>query len=37
MIRFPRQEHRGRITWNTQRVDIAPTIVDYLGGRFQPG
>ena len=32
MIRFPRQEHRGRITWNTQRVDIAPTIVDYLGG-----
>jgi len=32
LIRFPHQEHRGRITWNTQRVDIAPTIVDYLGG-----
>ena len=32
LIRFPRQEHRGRITSNTQRVDIAPTIVDYLGG-----
>ena len=32
LIRFPRQEHRGRFMWNTQRVDIAPTIVDYLGG-----
>ena len=32
LMRFPHQEHRGRITWNTQRVDIAPTIVDYLGG-----
>jgi arylsulfatase A-like enzyme len=31
LIRFPGKEHVGRITWNTQRVDIAPTIVDYLG------
>ena len=36
LIRFPRQEHRGRITWNTQRIDIAPTILDYLGGEVPP-
>jgi arylsulfatase A-like enzyme len=30
LIRFPDQEYRGRVTANTQRIDIAPTIVDYL-------
>ena len=34
LFRFPRQEYRGHIVWNTQRVDIAPTIVDYLGGEI---
>ena len=33
LMRFPGQEHRGYITANTQRIDIAPTILDYLGGK----
>jgi arylsulfatase A-like enzyme len=33
LIRFPRSEHRGRISANTQRIDIAPTILSYLGVR----
>ncbi len=28
---FPGGEHRGRIGVNTQNLDIAPTILDYLG------
>ena len=31
MIRFPGAEHRGRLVENTQRADIAPTILTYLG------
>lgn len=31
LIRFPRGEHGGRISANTQRVDIAPTLLSYLG------
>ena len=31
MIRFPGAEHRGRIAENTQRIDVAPTILAYLG------
>ncbi len=31
LIRFPRTEHRGRFVENTQRIDIAPTILSYLG------
>ena len=31
MIRFPNAEHHGRITENTQRIDLAPTILSYLG------
>lgn len=34
LVRFPHQEHRGRLTWNLQRIDIAPTIVDFLGGHI---
>jgi arylsulfatase A-like enzyme len=32
LIRFPGLEHRGRVTANTQRIDIAPTVVAYLAG-----
>jgi hypothetical protein len=32
LIRFPGLEHRGHVAANTQRIDIAPTIVDYLSG-----
>lgn len=28
---FPEREHQGRIAANTQNLDIAPTILDYLG------
>ncbi|MDD4856713.1 MAG: sulfatase-like hydrolase/transferase, partial [Candidatus Krumholzibacteria bacterium] len=28
---FPGEEHRGRIEANVQNLDIAPTILDYLG------
>jgi len=31
LIRFPDGEHAGIITHNTQNLDIAPTILDYLG------
>lgn len=31
MFRFPNGEHQGRITGNTQNMDIAPTILDYIG------
>ena len=34
LVRFPKQEHRGRVIWNVQRIDIAPTVVDYLGGQI---
>lgn len=31
ILLFPYGEHSGRITANTQNLDIAPTILDYLG------
>ncbi len=31
LIRFPNGDHAGTITHNTQNLDIAPTILDYLG------
>lgn len=31
MFRFPNGEHAGQIVSNTQNLDIAPTILDYLG------
>ncbi len=31
IMKFPFSEHTGRRNWNTQRLDIAPTILDYLG------
>ncbi|MDR3573412.1 MAG: sulfatase-like hydrolase/transferase [Anaerolineaceae bacterium] len=31
MIRFPNGQYAGKITNNTQNLDIAPTILDYLG------
>lgn len=31
IIRFPNGEHRGHITANVQYMDVAPTIIDYLG------
>ena len=31
MIRFPNEQHAGEILHNTQNLDIAPTILDYLG------
>jgi hypothetical protein len=31
MIRFPNEEYTGKINHNTQNLDIAPTVLDYLG------
>jgi len=31
LIIFPKSEHQGIITTPTQRVDIAPTLLDYMG------
>jgi hypothetical protein len=31
IIRFPHGEHAGRIQANVQNLDIAPTLLDYLG------
>ena len=31
IIRFPNAKHKGRISSNTQRADIPPTILDFLG------
>lgn len=31
IMKFPFSEHKGRRNWNTQRLDIAPTILDYIG------
>lgn len=31
MIRFPYSQHRNTISSNTQRLDIAPTLLDYIG------
>jgi arylsulfatase A-like enzyme len=31
IIRFPNAKHKGRISSNTQRADIPPTIMDFLG------
>ena len=31
LIRFPGQNHAGRISANVQNLDIAPTVLDYLG------
>lgn len=31
LIRFPDGQHKGRVSINTQRADIPPTILDFLG------
>ncbi len=31
LMRFPDKSHAGEISHNTQRLDIAPTILDFLG------
>ncbi|MDR3573021.1 MAG: sulfatase-like hydrolase/transferase [Anaerolineaceae bacterium] len=31
IIHFPNDKHAGAITTNTQNIDIAPTLLDYLG------
>lgn len=31
MIRFPHEQYKGRIQANAQNMDIAPTILDYIG------
>ncbi len=31
LIRFPGEDHAGRISVNVQNLDIAPTLLDYLG------
>ncbi len=31
LIHFPNDEHAGRITANIQNMDIAPTVLDYMG------
>ena len=31
IIHFPGGENAGQITWNVENMDIAPTILDYLG------
>jgi len=36
LFRFPGGEHAGRLRNNTQNLDIAPTVLDYLGLE-QPG
>jgi hypothetical protein len=36
IIRFPRGEHAGRISDNVQYIDLAPTILDYLGLEIPP-
>ena len=34
LIRFPEGDHAGRISANVQNLDIAPTLLDYLGSRI---
>ena len=34
LIRFPEGDHAGRISANVQNLDIAPTLLDYLGARI---
>ena len=36
IIRFPGGEHAGRISDNVQYIDLAPTILDYLGLEIPP-
>ena len=31
IIHFPKGAHAGKVTANSQRIDIAPTLLDYLG------
>ncbi len=31
LVRFPRGEHNGVVNQNVQTIDIAPTLLDYLG------
>jgi hypothetical protein len=31
LFRFPGGEHAGQVTGNTQNLDIAPTLLDYIG------
>jgi len=34
IIHFPKGAHVGRVTQNTQRIDIAPTLLDYVGAKI---
>ncbi len=34
LIRFPEGDHAGRISANVQNLDVAPTLLDYLGSRI---
>ena len=34
LIRFPEEEHAGSISANVQNLDIAPTLLDYLGRKI---
>ncbi len=36
LIRFPHQDHAGRILENVQHLDIAPTLLDYLNIDIPP-
>ena len=36
LIRFPEGHHSGRLTPNVQNLDIAPTLLDYLGAPAPP-
>ncbi|MBN1614012.1 MAG: sulfatase-like hydrolase/transferase [Deltaproteobacteria bacterium] len=36
IIRFPRGEHAGSISANVQYLDVAPTILDYMGLEIPP-
>lgn len=31
LIHFPNNDHAGKVTANTQNMDIAPTLLDYMG------
>jgi len=37
IIHFPEGDHKGKITENTQNIDIYPTLLDYLTGKDQNG
>jgi hypothetical protein len=37
IIHFPDGDHKGKITFTTQNIDIFPTLLDYLTGEEQNG